>query len=154
MLLRSIMAVISLLGTISAQTSPCPIQITELRQRAHNTNWNAVLGTSDDELDKSGYGMKVQFVNLSEKTIKAAEFSMVMYDGVDRERESIRSYVMTKRAKPSQKVTQFFLPPEFSAFAQVNRRRGIAVWATRVLFEDDSVWDSNGTRECFARSRR
>jgi hypothetical protein len=142
-----------LLGTLWAQDQPCPIQVTEIRPWAHNTNWSAVVGAGDDELDKGGYGMKIQYVNLSDKTIKAVEFTMVTYDAVERERESTRTYIVTKKAKPSQKITQFFQPPEF-IFAQVNRRRGVAVWATRILFDDDSHWDTNGKRECFGRSKK
>jgi len=144
----------------------CPLQLTEVCPLAHNTNWGAVLGSGGDELDRDGYGMKIQFLNTSRNTIKAAEFSMSMIDAALRRRESSKTYVVTKVAKPDKKVAQFFLPPEYLDPSQLHdnaafrrhqyfeqTKNGIEISLTRVVFEDGSTWDPDPKVSCSLESR-
>lgn len=129
--MKRLLVLLAFTGFAVAQD--CPVAVEKVIESVHVTNYRS--------------GFEIQYKNVSPKKIKAVSFNVTFYDAVERAHSSLDSFTSDKKLEPNKSNKQKWLP-WWQGYNREDWRNGAEAWATRVLFDDGTIWSDDGTHSC------
>ena len=92
----------------------------------------------------------VEIRNNSNKKIVGAKIHMVYYDAVGDPKDNGIDYTSDGKLNPNKKSLYVWK----TRFLVDDSSQGATAWVMKVLFDDGSTWEDDGTKACSAKSRK
>jgi hypothetical protein len=129
---------------VGQQPSPsCPIEFQKVDP--HSLPFTSgLLGSEKDPWD---HYIRIEYKNMSAKTIIAIRFGVAFVDALAEANESVYSYASDQIVKPSKVAKPYWGDGVY--FHQYGSRMGAVAWLEKVRFADDTFFVDDGSHSCW-----